>query len=156
MLAATSLSVYLCSCSVCVGERHARAHLQWPLYCIIVQCLVGASARNCVPANGAYCTLKAGCGVLYSSFLLGLPLRLYVIWPALQPRGAHPIRLAVLQCVPTDLMRSEWLTGLSLLPAVFSPPRSAHTCAQETHNLMRADCCFHLPLSNDASRHKCN
>lgn len=90
-------------------------------------------------------------------FLLCLPLRLYVIWPALQPRGAYPIRLAVLQCVPTDLMRSEWLTGLSLLPAVFSPPCSAHTCAQEAHNLMRADCCFHLPQkeANIISRRVC-
>lgn len=141
MFAATSLSVYSCRCSrgadcQCFGggsspiERNARTHLQQGRSdCAVALYLVGVRARNC--AKGAYSTLKAGCAVLYSSFLLRLPLRLHVIWPALQPRGAYPIRLAVLQCVPTDLMRSEWLTGLSLLPAVFSPPSSAHTCAQE-------------------------
>lgn len=126
------------------------------LYCIIVYFLVGVSAHNCMPANRIYAQERQDVpSSILPSFLLCLPLRLYVIWPALQPRGAYPIRLAVLQCVPTDLMRSEWLTGLSLLPAVFSPPCSAHTCAQEAHNLMRADCCFHLP-QKDASRCKCN
>ena len=46
---------------------------------------------------------------LLSLPLFSLLLRLYVIlrpacFPASHPWGASPIRLAVLQCVPTDLM----------------------------------------------------
>ena len=104
---------------------------------------------------GTYCALKARCAILYSFFLLCPPLCLYVIWPASHPWGAYPIRLAVLQCVPTDLMWSEWLTGLSLLPALFSPPCFAHTCAEETHNLMQADWILHLPWKS-YSRSTCN
>lgn len=100
-------------------------------YCKMVHYLISITINNCMAVNLTYCTLKAGCAIFYSSFLLCLSLRLYVIWPASHPWGAYPIRLAVLQCVPTDLMRSEWLTGLSLLPAVFFLHCFTHTCHEK-------------------------
>lgn len=99
----TCVCQYVWGVGICMIICWCTSVVVW-CYCIIGINVVRVTIHNCMPVTGTYCALKAGCASVYSFSFLCLPLCLYVIWPASHPWRAYPIRLAVLQCVPTDLM----------------------------------------------------